>query len=851
MQQTASTATGPRAAQITKRDGRVESYDGSKIRVAMQRAFADIDQQAADEQLDELLSSVEDAMGRTGARSVEEIQDLVERTLMEQGYYDVAKAYILYRHERAEQRGLRAGIARAAGDPGLEPVLERIARDFPEPAYSLDQLDHRFQSFAKPGMSVEDRLDALTKAAVELTCQEAPRWELVAGRLLAFSAHRALSRAEARRGLASLYDKIRFLTDEGLYGSYILESYARTEIDEAAGFIDDSRDELFTYAGLDLVLKRYTVRSHDHEVLESPQEMYLGIALHLAMREPVDRLGWVRRFYDMLSRLEVTMATPTLSNARKPYHQLSSCFIDTVPDSLAGIYRSVDNFAQVSKYGGGMGMYLGKVRATGGSIRGFSGVAGGVIRWIRVINDTAVAVDQLGMRQGAVAVYLDAWHRDLPEFLQLRTNNGDDRMKAHDVFPAICYPDLFWRMADEDLDQSWHLMCPHDILTVKGYALEDYYGEEWERRYLDCVADPRIPKRTLSIKDIVRLILKSAVETGTPFTFNRDAVNRANPNPQAGIIYCSNLCTEIAQNMSPIEEVSCEVRTEDGDTVVVKTTRPGDFVVCNLASLSLGRLPVADAPKLRETVRTVVRALDNVIDLNYYMLPYAEITTKRYRAIGLGVSGYHHMLAVNGIAWESDAHLEFVDRVFEDINRFAIEASCDLAAERGAYQLFEGSDWDTGAYFEKRGYTGEAWGALAARVHEQGMRNGYLLAVAPTSSTSILSGTTAGIDPVMRKFFLEEKKGSMLPRVAPELSPATYWYYKPAHHIDQTWSIRAAGVRQRHIDQAQSMNLYITNDYTMRQVLDLYLEAWRRGVKTIYYVRSKSLEVEECESCSS
>ena len=851
MQQTASTATGPRAAQITKRDGRVESYDGSKIRVAMQRAFADIDQQAADEQLDELLSSVEDAMGRTGARSVEEIQDLVERTLMEQGYYDVAKAYILYRHERAEQRGLRAGIARAAGDSGLEPVLERIARDFPEPAYSLDQLDHRFQSFAKPGMSIEDRLDALTKAAVELTCQEAPRWELIAGRLLAFSAHRALSRAEARRGLASLYDKIRFLTDEGLYGSYILESYARAEIDEAAGFIDDSRDELFTYAGLDLVLKRYTVRSHDHEVLESPQEMYLGIALHLAMREPVDRLGWVRRFYDMLSRLEVTMATPTLSNARKPYHQLSSCFIDTVPDSLAGIYRSVDNFAQVSKYGGGMGMYLGKVRATGGSIRGFSGVAGGVIRWIRVINDTAVAVDQLGMRQGAVAVYLDAWHRDLPEFLQLRTNNGDDRMKAHDVFPAICYPDLFWRMADEDLDQSWHLMCPHDILTVKGYALEDYYGEEWERRYLDCVADPRIPKRTLSIKDVVRLILKSAVETGTPFTFNRDAVNRANPNPQAGIIYCSNLCTEIAQNMSPIEEVSCEVRTEDGDTVVVKTTRPGDFVVCNLASLSLGRLPVADAPKLRETVRTVVRALDNVIDLNYYMLPYAEITAKRYRAIGLGVSGYHHMLAVNGIAWESDAHLEFVDRVFEDINRFAIEASCDLAAERGAYQLFEGSDWDTGAYFEKRGYTGEAWGALAARVHEQGMRNGYLLAVAPTSSTSILSGTTAGIDPVMRKFFLEEKKGSMLPRVAPELSPATYWYYKPAHHIDQTWSIRAAGVRQRHIDQAQSMNLYITNDYTMRQVLDLYLEAWRRGVKTIYYVRSKSLEVEECESCSS
>ena len=836
---------------ITKRDGRVEAYDGAKIRIAMQRAFGDLARQATDDQLDALLSSVEASMSACGACSVEEIQDLVERALMEHGHYDVAKAYILYRHKRAEQRDLRAALARSVGDPALASVFERIARDFPEPAYSLEQLDHRFQSFSKPGMPVADRLASLTKAAVELTSQEAPRWELVAGRLLAFSAHRALAETESRLGLHTLYDKIRYLTDEGLYGSYILEGYSRAEIDQARLYIDDARDELFTYAGLDLVLKRYTVRSHDHELLESPQEMYLGIALHLALREKTDRMQWVKRFYDMLSRLEVTMATPTLSNARKPYHQLSSCFIDTVPDSLTGIYRSIDNFAQVSKYGGGMGMYLGKVRATGGSIRGFSGVAGGVIRWIRVINDTAVAVDQLGMRQGAVAVYLDAWHRDLPEFLQLRTNNGDDRMKAHDVFPAICYPDLFWRMADEDLDQAWHLMCPHDILTVKGYALEDYYGAEWERRYLDCVADPRIPKRTLSIKDLIRLILKSAVETGTPFTVNRDAVNRANPTPPAGIIYCSNLCTEIAQNMSPIEEVSCEVRTEDGDTVVVKTTRPGDFVVCNLASLSLGRLPVTDAPKLRETVRTVVRALDNVIDLNYYMLPYAEITTKRYRAIGLGVSGYHHMLAVNGIPWESDQHLEFVDRVFEDVNRYAIEASCDLAAERGAYGLFEGSDWQTGAYFEKRGYTDVAWRELADRVAAQGMRNGYLLAVAPTSSTSILSGTTAGIDPVMRKFFLEEKKGSMLPRVAPELSPATYWYYKPAHLIDQMWSVRAAGVRQRHIDQAQSMNLYITNDYTMRQVLDLYLEAWRHGVKTIYYVRSKSLEVEECESCSS
>lgn len=230
-----------------------------------------------------------------------------------------------------------------------------------------------------------------------------------------------------------------FLTEHGLYGKYILENYTKEEIDEAAGLIDENRNKLFNYSGLQLVLERYVIKSHNNEILESPQELFLGVALHLAMPEKKDvRMQYVKRFYDMLSKLEVTMATPTLANARKPYHQLSSCFIDTVPDSLAGIYRSLDNFAQVSKFGGGMGLYFGKVRARGSDIRGFKGAAGGVSRWIKLVNDTAVAVDQLGVRQGAVAVYLDIWHRDIPEFLQMRTNNGDDRLKAHDTFPALC-----------------------------------------------------------------------------------------------------------------------------------------------------------------------------------------------------------------------------------------------------------------------------------------------------------------------------------------------------------------------------------------------------------------------------
>lgn len=835
--------------EIRKRSGQLEAYDPQKIIEAIRKSFRSREKTPSESELAALLASVERRL-KSEEITVEQIQDEVERSLMEQGYYDVAKAYILYRDHRTKLRQSRQMICDTIQDAGLEPCLVQIQSEFDNETYPLSALAVQFAGFIKPGMDVKERLDALIKASIELISQEAPDWEKIAARFLNYSFHKQLAADLRERGIHDFYEKIVYLCDQGLYGTYILENYSPNELRYAYTLIDERRNDLFTWSGLDLLLKRYVIRTRSHVPLETPQEMFLGIALHLAMKETVDRMQWVGRFYDMLSLLQVTMATPTLSNARKPYCQLSSCFIDTVPDSLNGIYRSIDNFAKVSKFGGGMGMYFGKVRATGSPIRGFEGAAGGVIRWIRLVNDTAVAVDQLGMRQGAAAVYLDAWHKDLPEFLQLRTNNGDDRLKAHDIFPAVCWPDLFWRLADTDLDSPWYLMCPHQILRVKGYALEDHYGEEWERRYWSCVNDERIEKRVVTVKDIVRLVLKSAVETGTPFTFMRDTVNRANPNGHAGMIYCSNLCTEIAQNMAPIETVSTEIVTEEGDTVVVNTTRPGDFVVCNLASLSLGRIPVDDDKALFDVVQTVVRALDNVIDLNFYPLPYAKITNRTYRSLGLGVSGYHHMLAKHKIAWESEKHLEFVDALFEKINYAAISASCQLAAEKGRYALFEGSDWQTGAYFDKRGYTGPAWDALKEKVSVQGMRNAYLLAIAPTSSTSIIAGTSAGVDPIMKKFFLEEKKGSMLPRVAPDLSPSTYWYYKNAHYIDQSWSVRAAGVRQRHIDQAQSVNLYITNEFTLRQVLNLYILAWKNGVKTIYYVRSKSLEVEECESCS-
>ena len=832
---------------IVKRDGSIQSFHEEKIKDAMRKAFRSTQLPIEEEQLHIMV--VEIAAQLSEGSRVEDIQDKVEEALMKHSYFQVAKNYILYRSKRSEQRRALKSLVEEVQDEGLKEVFLHIQKDFDMEVYDMSALLTKLRTFLKETMNSEQRMEMLIRASVEMISKDAPKWEYIAARLFAYRMHNDIAARMQQLGIQDFYGKLAYLTKEGYYGSYILENYTQKDIAELEAYLKDERDQLFTYSGLELVVKRYLMRAHNHDILETPQEMFMGIAMHLAIPEQ-ERVVWAKKIYDVLSSLKATMATPTMSNARRPYHQLSSCFIDCVDDSLMNIYKSIENFAQVSKYGGGMGLYFGKVRASGSDIRGYEGAAGGIIRWIKLVNDTATAVDQLGVRQGAVAVYLDVWHKDLPEFLNLRTNNGDDRMKAHDIFPALCYPDLFWRMAKEDLNATWYLMCPHEIHKVMGYHLEDYYGEEWEKRYFECVNDPRISKREMLLKDIVRLILKSAVETGTPFVFNRDHVNRMNPNGHEGMIYCSNLCTEIAQNMKPLELLEKEIVEVDGESIVVERSKAGEFVVCNLASLTLGNLDVQNDSELREVIRVLVRALDNVIDLNYYPLSYAKITNRRYRPIGLGVSGYHHMLAKQGLRFESEEHLAFVDTLFEKINYYALEASSDLAKEKGSYACFEGSDYATGSYFDKRAYVDEKWNSLRKQVKENGLRNGYLMAVAPTSSTSIISGTSAGVDPIMNKYFLEEKKGSMITRVAPDLSPATFWLYKQAHLIDQSWIVRAAGVRQRHIDQAQSVNLYITNEFTLRKVLNLYIEAWEQGVKTIYYIRSKSLEVEECESCA-
>lgn len=839
--------------RIIKRDLSEVSFDISKIENAIYKAFISVgdedkrilSKKLAEEVLEIILKDKDESSNIT----VEEIQDYVEKTLTKNNHYETLKSYILYREKRNALRKELNYFREYIEDEGLIEVLAKIQKDFTTEGYELDRLYRKFLSFVKPSSALNEKIELLIKASSELTSKENPNWEYISARIYAYKIHREISHYEKEWHIVDFKSKIEVLTKANLYGEYILENYSSDDIDELEKYIDDSRDELFTYSSLDLVYKRYLICDSHKKVIETMQEMFMGIAMHLAIPEK-DRVSFAKKVYDVLSNLKATVATPTMSNARKPFHQLSSCFIDTVPDTLKGIYRSIDNFAQVSKHGGGMGLYFGKVRASGSDIRGFKGVAGGVIRWIKLANDTAVAVDQLGVRQGSCAVYLDVWHRDIPEFLNLRTNNGDDRMKAHDVFPAICFPNLFWRLAKENINSNWYLFCPHEVKEVMGFCLEDYYGEEWEEKYKLCVKEPRLDKRVLTVKDLVKLILKSQVETGTPFIFNRDNANNTNPNSHKGMIYSSNLCTEIMQNMKEILDTDEKILQIDGEDHVVTDVKAGDFVVCNLASLVLGNIDLQNDEEMEFVVSTMIRALDNVIDLNYYPTPFAKITNAKYRAIGLGTSGYHHALVKNKIMWQTEEHLEFMDKVYEKINYYAIKESSKIAEEKGSYKYFEGSEWQTGKYFEKREYNSKEWIELKEQVAKNGLRNAYLLAVAPTGSTSIIAGTTAGVDPVMMRYFLEEKKGSIIPRVAPDLTPETFWLYENAHEVDQTWSIKAGGIRQRHIDQGQSLNLYITTDYKMSQILNLLILSCEVGLKSIYYIRSKSLDIDECDSCS-
>jgi len=738
-------------------------------------------------------------------------------------------------------------------------------------------------------ISTEEIQQTLIKTAVDKIDVDRPDWTFVASRLF----------------LYDLYHKVSTFTGYGSFAEYfergekegriVLGLKDKYNLEDLEAYIKPERDLQFNYLGVRTLYDRYLLKDGKGNPIELPQHMFMAIAMFLAQNE-FNRQDWAKRFYDLISKFEVMLATPTLSNARTPRHQLSSCYIGSTPDNIEGIFDGYKEMALLSKFGGGIGWDWSGVRGMGSSIDGHKNAAGGIVPFLKITNDIALAVDQLGTRKGAIAVYLEPWHIDIVDFLDLKKNSGEERRRAHDLFPALWLNDLF--MQRVEADESWTLFDPLDTPE-----LTEVHGDAFNAKYIEYENDDSIIKERISAKDLWKKILLSYFETGNPFLCFKDSANKANPNGHAGIIRSSNLCTEIFQNteanhydiklifadgtelMYPENE---EVTLDNGITkkakkitaldtlhgqqifIVEKEKRDGKTAVCNLASINLSK--IHENEDIERIMPVAIRMLDNVIDLNFYPLSKVKDTNLSTRSIGLGVMGEAQMLAESKIAWGSHEHFHKIDEVMESVSYNAIQASSNLAIEKGSYASFEGSNWSKGIFpidvanDEARklvdrgglfGYTYD-WKKLKEKVQNDGMRNGYLMAIAPTSSISILVGTTQAIEPVYKRKWFEENLSGLIPVVAPKMGPETWQYYTPAYDLEQTVLVKAAAIRQKWIDQGQSLNIFMTLDKASGKALnEIYMTAWKLGIKSTYYLRSQSPEEKsdiadrsiECLSC--
>ncbi|MDW8434383.1 MAG: ribonucleoside-diphosphate reductase subunit alpha, partial [Aquificaceae bacterium] len=697
---------------------------------------------------------------------------------------------------------------RSGSREALDISKIRIAIDFACKDVDVDhtelELDARIQF--KDGITTKEIQQLLIRTAAEKVSPETPQWQYVAARLFLYDLYKDVGHLRGYKvkdkingkykpyNPDSFYRLVKTYADKGIYGDYLLREYTEEDFNLLSRYIDPDRDLLFNYTGIKVLADRYLIRDEEGNIVELPQEMYMLIAMTLALPEKKEeRIGYTKLFYDLMSKQEVSLATPTLMNARRTHTQLSSCFVLTVEDDLYDIFDNVQKAGQISKFAGGLGVYLGKIRATGAPIRKFKGASSGVLPVVKILNNVMVYVDQLGMRKGSASITLDIWHKDVLDFLEVKTNVGDERKKAHDIHPAIAIPDLFMKRLKQK--GKWTLLDPYYCKGVKdGKNLEDFYGEEFEELYtrLEKGLSP-YAKKEIDAFELWKRVLTVIFETGEPYIFFRDTANRLNPNKHCGMVYSSNLCHEIVQNMS-VSAHTEESLLEDG--TIVHKKRSGDVVVCNLGSINLGKVYTKE--DMERVVPILVRMLDNVISINFYAIKEAEWTNKRYRSIGIGVSNYHYCLVKHGIAWESEEHLEFSESLFERIAYYAIKGSMELAKERGAYPLFEGSDWSKGVFFGRSAEENQRisknqfdWIGLAESVKRHGMRNAYLLAVMPTGSTSLIVGATPSVDPIFAKFYKEENMSGILPQVPPEIDKY-FWHYKSAYHIDQEWVIKAA-----------------------------------------------------------
>ena len=864
----------PGKMRVIKRNGKVVSFEEEKIKVAIMKAFLAVEGGTAagssriHENVDVLTKAVVDVFERRmpsgGTLHIEEIQDQVELQLMRSEHHKVARSYVLYREARKNERSEEDGqvVAQDGENDEISSIVKRACEGLED--VGSQQLIEEIRNASYDGMSEKDLADCMVISARTMVEKE-PNYSYVTARILLNNIeNEVLDFLEIDRKLKSdrskMYSEALTKTfNKGIELGFLNKELKEFDLEKISNSIDESRDFNFTYLGLQTLYDRYFITLDDTRY-ELPQVFLMRVAMGLAINEK-DRDARAVEFYNLLSSFDYMSSTPTLFNSGTHRPQLSSCYLTTVPDDLSGIYGAIRDNALLSKWAGGLGNDWTNVRALGSRIKGTNGKSQGIVPFLKVSNDTAVAVNQGGKRKGAFCAYLECWHLDVEEFLDLRKNTGDDRRRTHDMNTANWIPDLFMKRLEEDKD--WTLFSPSDVPE-----LHDLYGQEFEKKYEEYEAlaekDELSLYKKIPAKTLWRKMLSMLFETGHPWVTFKDPCNIRSPQGHVGTVHSSNLCTEITLN-----------------------TNEEEIAVCNLGSINLpqhiqeGKI---DIDQLKNTVRTAVRMLDNVIDINYYPVPQAENSNKKHRPVGLGLMGFQDALYKLGISYNSEEAVKFADKSMELISYFAIEASSELAAERGTYQTYEGSLWDRGIFpidsinllKEQRGEnyldqnieTTLDWDSLREKVKKSGMRNSNVMAIAPTATIANITGVSQSIEPTYQNLFVKSNLSGEFTVVNPylieELKNKELWddvmlsdlkYYegslsqinripeeikekfKTAFEVEPKFIVEAASRRQKWIDQAQSLNLYIAN--VDGKKLDItYRMAWYKGLKTTYYLRS-------------
>ena len=885
-----STALAPGQIRVIKRNGTVVSYDDSKIALAISKAFLAVEGSGAansariHETVAQLTTMVSSTFRRRmpsgGMVHIEEIQDQVELALMRSGEQKIARSYVLYRDERSRARDVDAVIStrhhptlhvvKANGERELldlgrlEDLVKTACTDLAavEPQAIIDDVLRNLYDGAR-----EEDINNVMVMCARVQIEQEPNYTYVTARLLLDHLRTeglsflGLANAATHNEMAHYYPlALNAFIKRGIELELISPDLASYDLDRLGAAIQHERDFQFTYLGLQTLYDRYFLHSNDIR-FELPQVFFMRVAMGLALKEEGDREARAIEFYNLLSSFDYMASTPTLFNAGTLRPQLSSCYLTTVPDDLHGIYGAIQDNAMLSKWAGGLGNDWTPVRALGAYIKGTNGRSQGVVPFLKVANDTAVAVNQGGKRKGAVCAYLETWHLDIEEFLELRKNTGDDRRRTHDMNTANWVPDLFMKRVFDN--GTWTLFSPSDVPD-----LHDLYGKAFERRYTEYEqmcdnGQMRLFKR-VQAQDIWRKMLSMLFETGHPWVTFKDVCNLRSPQQHVGVVHSSNLCTEITLN-----------------------TNKDEIAVCNLGSINLVNHVGPDGldhDKLAKTVKTAVRMLDNVIDLNYYAVETARNSNMRHRPVGLGIMGFQDALYKQHIAYASDDAVEFADRSMEVISYHAIAASSELAAERGRYPSFDGSLWSRGvlpidslwAIAEHRGAEYVEvdfsqtldWATLRETVKTVGMRNSNVMAIAPTATISNICGVSQSIEPTYQNLYVKSNLSGEFTVVNPylvrELKDRGLWdsvmvndlkyydgsvqkldripadmkaIYATAFEIEPRWLVDAASRRQKWIDQAQSLNLYLAE--ASGKKLDItYRMAWYRGLKTTYYLRA-------------